>query len=113
MPAGGWFNLHDPFGPDRFDRAISRPGAAGFMVGMPNFPAVYAIRAALDYIIRIGVEAIDRGPAPGRGLRRRVVASARRVADSPVRLNLGPGSSRSAIRNPTRSPAGSGSRTST
>ena len=64
VPAGGWFNLHDPFGPDRFDRAISRPGAAGFMVGMPNFPAVYAIRAALDYIIRIGVEAIDRAARP-------------------------------------------------
>ena len=64
VPAGGWFNLHDPFGPDRFDRAISRPGAAGFMVGMPNFPAVYAIAAALEYIIRIGVEAIDREARP-------------------------------------------------
>ena len=48
MPAGGWFNLEDAFGPQRFERAVNRPGAAGFTVGMPNFPAVYAIRAALE-----------------------------------------------------------------
>ena len=59
VPAGGWFNLDDPFGPRRFELAVSRPGAAGFAVGMPNFPAVYAIRAALEFITRIGVETID------------------------------------------------------
>jgi cysteine desulfurase / selenocysteine lyase len=64
VPAGGWFNLEDAFGPSRFDRAISRPGAAGFTVGMPNFPAVYAIRAGLDYIQQVGVEAIDRAARP-------------------------------------------------
>ena len=66
VPAGGWFNLQDPFGPGRFERAMSRPGAAGFTVGMPNFPAVYAIRAALEYITGVGVEAIDQAArAPG------------------------------------------------
>src|SRR5205823_6857961 len=50
VPAGGWFHLEDAFGPGRFGRAVSRPGAAGFTVGMPNFPAVYAIRAALAYL---------------------------------------------------------------
>jgi selenocysteine lyase/cysteine desulfurase len=60
VPAGGWFNLQDPFGPDRFERAVSQPGAAGFMVGMPNFPAVYAIRAALEYLQGVGVEAIEQ-----------------------------------------------------
>jgi selenocysteine lyase/cysteine desulfurase len=29
------------------------------MVGMPNYPAIYAINAALKYISSIGVEAID------------------------------------------------------
>jgi selenocysteine lyase/cysteine desulfurase len=43
---------------------VSRPGAASFTVGMPNFPAVYAIRAALEYIDRIGVEAIERAARP-------------------------------------------------
>lgn len=64
VPAGGWFNLEDAFGPARFDRAISRPGAGGFTVGMPNFPAIYAIRAGLAYIEQVGVEAIDRAARP-------------------------------------------------
>jgi selenocysteine lyase/cysteine desulfurase len=64
VPAGGWFNLEDPFGANRFDRAISKPGAAGFTVGMPNYPAVYAIRAGLDYIKSVGVAAIDRHARP-------------------------------------------------
>jgi len=64
VPAGGWFNLEDPFGPNRFEKAVSKPGAAGFTVGMPNYPAVYAIRAALDYIRGIGVAAIDTVARP-------------------------------------------------
>ncbi len=64
VPAGGWFNLQDAFGAERFDRAVSRPGAAGFTVGMPNFPAVYAIRAGLGYIQQVGVAAIDRHARP-------------------------------------------------
>src|SRR5690606_14671095 len=39
VPAGGWFHLEDAFGPGRFDRAVSQPGAVGFSVGMPNYPA--------------------------------------------------------------------------
>ena len=31
---------------------------------MPNYPAVYAIRAALEYIRGVGVEAIDRHARP-------------------------------------------------
>ncbi len=64
VPAGGWLHLQDAFGPKRFDEAVSRPGAAGFAVGMPNFPAVYAIRAALDYLHSIGVANIDRVARP-------------------------------------------------
>jgi selenocysteine lyase/cysteine desulfurase len=64
VPAGGWFHLEDAFGAGRFERAISKPGAASFAVGMPNYPAVYATRAALEYIRDIGVEAIDRAAGP-------------------------------------------------
>lgn len=64
VPAGGWFNLRDAFGSDRFERAVSLRGAASFTVGMPNFPAVYAIRAGLEYIRDVGVEAIDRAARP-------------------------------------------------
>src|SRR5262249_32951338 len=35
-----------------------------FAVGMPNFPAIYAIRAALEYIQGIGVAAIDAAARP-------------------------------------------------
>jgi len=64
VPAGGWFNLQDPFGPDRFGRVTSKAGAPGFTVGMPNMPAVYAIRAALAYIQSVGVQAIDAATRP-------------------------------------------------
>ena len=58
VPAGGWFNLNDAFGAARFEQAVSKPGAASFAVGMPNYPAIYAIRAGLDYICETGVEKI-------------------------------------------------------
>jgi cysteine desulfurase / selenocysteine lyase len=64
VPAGGWFNLDDAFGPNRFDRAVSKPGAASFSVGMPNYPAVYGVRAALEYIRGVGVANIDRAVRP-------------------------------------------------
>lgn len=64
VPAGGWFNLDDAFGAARFDRAVSKPGAAGFAVGMPNFPAIYAIRAALKYLKTIGVPTINQAAQP-------------------------------------------------
>ena len=59
VPAGGWFNLKDPFREGRFDQAESQPGAPSFTVGMPNYAAVYAINGALDYIHSVGVPAID------------------------------------------------------
>ena len=64
VPAGGWFNLEDAFGPHRFERAVSKPGAASFTVGMPNYPAVYAIRAGLEYIRGVGVANIDAATRP-------------------------------------------------
>ncbi len=64
VPAGGWANLQDPFGANRFDKAVSLPGAASFTVGMPNYPAIYCIRAALDYIHKVGVENIQRSAQP-------------------------------------------------
>jgi aspartate aminotransferase-like enzyme len=59
VPAGGWFNLNNPFDESRFKALETKKGAASFMVGMPNYPAIYAINAALGYISGIGVEAID------------------------------------------------------
>ena len=42
----------------------SKPGAASFSVGMPNYPAIYAIRAGLEYIRGVGVETIDEVAQP-------------------------------------------------
>ena len=64
IPAGGWFHLQDAFGAERFERAVSRPGAASFGVGMPNYPAIYAIRAGLEYIQSVGVAAIETATRP-------------------------------------------------
>ena len=64
VPAGGWFHLEDAFGAQRFEGARSRPGAIGFGVGMPNYPAVYAVDAALGYLSRVGVDAIDQLARP-------------------------------------------------
>ncbi|MFK7777086.1 MAG: aminotransferase class V-fold PLP-dependent enzyme [Gimesia sp.] len=64
VPAGGWFNLKDAFGEKRFEKAESLPGAASFTIGMPNYPAVYAIRAGLKYIVDTGVENINQATMP-------------------------------------------------
>ena len=64
VPAGGWFHLERPFERKGVERAVSKPGAVSFGVGMPNFPAVYAIRAALEYILAVGPEQIDTATRP-------------------------------------------------
>ena len=62
--AGGWFHLENAFDEDRFERTITRPGAASFSVGMPNYAAVYAINAALQYIQFVDPVAIDAYARP-------------------------------------------------
>ncbi len=64
VPAGGWFHLQDAFGAQRFESAKSKPGAAGFGVGMPNYPAIYAVRAGLAYLQSVGVPAIHAAAQP-------------------------------------------------
>ncbi|MEQ1858798.1 MAG: aminotransferase class V-fold PLP-dependent enzyme [Chthoniobacteraceae bacterium] len=56
--AGGWFHLQNAFDPDRFERAVTKTGAASFSVGMPNFVALYALNASLRYLEGIGIAAI-------------------------------------------------------
>ena len=62
--AGGWFNLENAFAPDRFERTVTRSGAASFMAGMPNYPAIYSIEAGLSYVQDVGVAAIDEYAQP-------------------------------------------------
>lgn len=53
--AGGWLHLQNAFDADRFERAVTKPGAASFSVGMPNFVALYALNASLRYVENVGV----------------------------------------------------------
>ncbi len=53
--AGGWFHLIDGFEKDRFERLEIEPGAKSFSVGMPAFPSIYALRAGIDYLCKVGV----------------------------------------------------------
>lgn len=62
--AGGWFHIDNPFGADRFEQAKVKQGAASFAVGMPNYPAIYALRAGMDYIQSVGVTKIARHADP-------------------------------------------------
>ena len=64
VPAGGWFNLQDPFRDRSFESVRSKPGADSFSVGMPNYAAVYAAEAGLEYILDVGVESIERHAGP-------------------------------------------------
>lgn len=56
--AGGWLHLQNAFDADRFERAVTKTGAASFSVGMPNFIALYALNASLRYLENIGIEKI-------------------------------------------------------
>lgn len=62
--AGGWFHLENAFDADRFERAVSKEGAASFSVGMPNFVALYALDAALRYLEGIGIGPVSRQADP-------------------------------------------------
>ncbi len=53
--AGGWYHLANAFDDDRFTRAVPRIGAASFAVGMPNFAAIYALRASMSYLEAVGI----------------------------------------------------------
>lgn len=56
--AGGWYHLQNAFDSDRFERAVTKVGAASYSVGMPNFVALYALNASLRYLENVGVAAI-------------------------------------------------------
>ena len=56
--AGGWLHLQNAFDADRFERAVTKTGAASFSVGMPNFVALYALNASLRYLENVGIAKI-------------------------------------------------------
>ncbi|MDF1756201.1 MAG: aminotransferase class V-fold PLP-dependent enzyme [Verrucomicrobiales bacterium] len=62
--AGGWYHISNAFDENRFEKAIPVSGARSFSVGMPNFPAIYALRAGMEYIRNAGVKSISTHADP-------------------------------------------------
>jgi cysteine desulfurase / selenocysteine lyase len=57
--SAGWYSITDLFRPDRFERFDYKNGAGCLAAGMPNFPAMYALREGVEYLQRIGVERLN------------------------------------------------------
>lgn len=56
--AGGWYHIGNAFGEDRFEVVDIKPGAASYSVGMPSFAPIYALNAAIEFLLQVGVDAI-------------------------------------------------------
>jgi cysteine desulfurase / selenocysteine lyase len=60
----GWYSVQDLFSPSRFERFIYNDSARSLQPGMPNFPAMYALKNGVEYLLSIGVERIDQELRP-------------------------------------------------
>jgi len=60
----GWWSVQDLFSPHRFERFSRTDGARSWQPGMPNFPAIYALKAGIEYLLHIGVERIEQELRP-------------------------------------------------
>ena len=60
----GWYSVEHLFRSDRFERFDYKAGARRLQAGMPNFPAIYALKVGVDYLLQFGVERIDRELRP-------------------------------------------------
>jgi selenocysteine lyase/cysteine desulfurase len=60
----GWYSVQGVFTPDRFERFEYKPGAARLTAGMPNFPALYAVRHSIEYLLQTPAATLERELAP-------------------------------------------------
>jgi cysteine desulfurase/selenocysteine lyase len=60
----GWYSVQDVFSTDRFERYEAKPGARWMMTGMPAFPAIYALRQSLDFLLERDIRQIDEDLKP-------------------------------------------------
>ena len=87
--AGGWYHIPNAFDADRFERRQTKIGAASYSVGMPSFAPIYALNAAMNYLLNIGVSAISAHADPlvesvFTGLRERDIAPLARRSSSGI-----------------------------
>jgi cysteine desulfurase/selenocysteine lyase len=78
--AAGWYGVREIFTPHRFERFEYKSGAARLVAGMPNFPAIYALRRSVELLLSIGVERLCHELSP------LVAALRRRLADLRVQM---------------------------
>jgi selenocysteine lyase/cysteine desulfurase len=71
----GWYSVQSIFTPDRFERFEYKAGAARLAAGMPNFPALYALRYSLDYLLQTDMAALETALTPLVGQLREGVAA--------------------------------------
>jgi cysteine desulfurase/selenocysteine lyase len=58
-PGGvGWFSVKDLHSPHRFERFEWKPTAARFELGMPTYPAIYALAEGVRYLRQFGIPRI-------------------------------------------------------
>lgn len=60
----GWYSVDDVFHPQRFETYTAKTGAGQLQAGMPNFPALFALKSGIDYLLAVGVENLDRELRP-------------------------------------------------
>ena len=60
----GWYSVNDLFSSRRFETYELKNGAACAVAGMPNFSSIYALRQALQFVLQVGVERVDRELKP-------------------------------------------------
>jgi selenocysteine lyase/cysteine desulfurase len=65
QPAGlGWYSVKDLFSAQRSARYDLKDGAACLTAGMPNFPSIYGLRPALEFLLQVGVDRLDQELKP-------------------------------------------------
>ncbi len=60
----GWYSAEKVFHPQRFETYTPKTSAGRLQAGMPNFPAIFALRPGLECLLSVGVERIDRELRP-------------------------------------------------
>lgn len=60
----GWYSIERVFHPQRFESFTLKATAGSLQAGMPNFPAMFALNAGIEYLLSIGVERIDNELRP-------------------------------------------------
>jgi cysteine desulfurase / selenocysteine lyase len=60
----GWYSIDSLFSPDRFESYTPKSCAGQLQSGMPNFPAIFALKAGVDFLLSVGVERLNRELKP-------------------------------------------------